>query len=203
MASPLKMTAGERAELASAKRLAAVLDGKSTIDRELGPAYPEMGANVAKYRRKAAAAGSVAAMSREDRNAYAAAIEAAIHAKNNAWWKAGAAIAEGPARSVGARIRSEHAAALSRVPAAERAARKPAVWEAMYAAAMAAKRKAAEAPAKMPAAEAAAVVMAASKSAKLVKPRAAVDWRAAGLKAAETRRRNLAAKAAAMGAAAW
>jgi hypothetical protein len=199
MASPLKMTAGERADILAAGKDPAKVE---CLNSCLGPAYPEMGATVAKFRRLAAKAGSIAAMPRSERIAYANAIEAAIHAKNNAWWKSGPAL-EGPNRDVGAKIRSEHKAALSRAAAAERAARKPAVWEAMYEAAMAAKRKAAEAPcvtapSRMPAVEAAAIVMAASKSAKVVKlGRAGVDWRAAGLKAAETRKRNLAAKAVA------
>jgi hypothetical protein len=201
------MSAGERAEiLAAGKDPAKVVD----LDACLGPAYPEMGASVAKFRRLAAKAGSVAAMPRAERVAYANAVEAAINAKNNAWWKAGSAIPEGPARDVGAKVRAEHAAALARCGAAERAARKPAVWELMYAKAMAEKRAGAKLSADgrkaavkayraaMPAAEAAAVVMAASRSAKLVKPKAAVDWSAAGRKAWETRKRNLAAKAAAM-----
>ena len=46
------------------------------------PPYPDLGAGVAKYRRKAMKVGSVMAMSREDRHAYADAIEKAIRAKH-------------------------------------------------------------------------------------------------------------------------
>ena len=46
-----------------------------------GPVYPDLGATVAKFRRKAAAAGSIREMARADVEAYADAIEKAIRAK--------------------------------------------------------------------------------------------------------------------------
>jgi hypothetical protein len=46
-----------------------------------GPIYPDLGAGVAKYRRKAAQAGSIKEMLPSDRHAYADAIEKAIRAK--------------------------------------------------------------------------------------------------------------------------
>lgn len=48
----------------------------------LGPSYPDLGATVAKFRRKAAAAGSIREMARADVVAYADAIEKAIRAKH-------------------------------------------------------------------------------------------------------------------------
>ena len=48
----------------------------------LGPTYPDLGQTVAKFRRKAAAAGSIREMERADRVAYADAIEKAIRAKH-------------------------------------------------------------------------------------------------------------------------
>jgi hypothetical protein len=47
-----------------------------------GPPYPELGAGVAKWRRVANKAGSIAAMARADVVAYADAIEKAIRAKH-------------------------------------------------------------------------------------------------------------------------
>lgn len=47
----------------------------------LGPAYPNLGATVAKFRRKAAQAGSIGEMLKADRHAYADAVEKAIRAK--------------------------------------------------------------------------------------------------------------------------
>lgn len=51
---------------------------------ESGPAYPDLGATVAKFRRKANQVGSIREMLPYDRRAYADAIEKAIHAKNRA-----------------------------------------------------------------------------------------------------------------------
>ena len=56
-------------------------DGTMTKEH-IGPEYPELGATVAKFRRKAASAGSIKAMERADRVAYADAIEKAIRAKH-------------------------------------------------------------------------------------------------------------------------
>ena len=47
-----------------------------------GPVYPDLGAGVAKYRRMAMQAGSVSAMDKTVRHAYADAIEKAIRAKH-------------------------------------------------------------------------------------------------------------------------
>jgi hypothetical protein len=113
----------------------------SNPDRVIGPAYPEMGGAVAKWRRVAAIAGSISAMSKADRHAYGAAVEAAILSKHRLALVGPAVKLEGPPKDVGAAIRARHAAELANYPARERAARKPAVWEAMYAAAMAEKAK--------------------------------------------------------------
>jgi hypothetical protein len=55
-----------------------------TVPVYQGPPYPDLGANVAKWRRVAAKAGSIAAMARADRRAYAEAIFKAIRAKHRA-----------------------------------------------------------------------------------------------------------------------
>lgn len=114
-----------------------------------GPVYPEMGNTVAKFRRMAAAAGSVAAMDPALRREYGAAVEREIHAKNNAWWRAGGALKVPPAPKrgdVGAAIRAAHRAALASCPAQDRAKRSVAAIEAAYEAAMAEKRKREAAP---------------------------------------------------------
>lgn len=49
---------------------------------ESGPAYPDLGAGVAKFRRLAVKAGSVMDMPKAERHAYADAIEKAIRAKH-------------------------------------------------------------------------------------------------------------------------
>jgi hypothetical protein len=54
----------------------------SEVIEQFGPTYPDLGAGVAKFRRKAAQAGSVRDMTRADRHAYADAIEKAIRAKH-------------------------------------------------------------------------------------------------------------------------
>ncbi len=113
---------------------------------QLGPAYPEMGGSVAKFRKLAAKAGSIAAMSKADRFAYGLAVEKAILSKQRAALIGASVQLEGPCRDIGAALRGQHKAALMACPAKERAARKPAVWESMYAAAMAEKAKRAEAP---------------------------------------------------------
>lgn len=52
------------------------------ILEQFGPIYPDLGAGVAKYRRKANAVGSISEMLPADRRAYAEAIERAIRAKH-------------------------------------------------------------------------------------------------------------------------
>lgn len=52
------------------------------VPAPFGPEYPDLGAGVAKFRRLAAKAGSVSAMPRAERHAYADAIEKAIRAKH-------------------------------------------------------------------------------------------------------------------------
>jgi hypothetical protein len=52
------------------------------IPVDQGPPYPDLGAGVAKWRKVAAKAGSIAAMDRADVVAYADAIEKAIRAKH-------------------------------------------------------------------------------------------------------------------------
>jgi len=101
--------------------------------------YPELGATVAKFRAKANAAGSLTALPRSERVAYANAIEAAIRTKNNAWWRTGLSLCEAKPFKVGD-IAAEHRRALLAYPAKVRAARKPHEWASMYAAAMAEKK---------------------------------------------------------------
>lgn len=50
-------------------------------DELLGPIYPDLGATVAKFRRKAAHVGSIKEMLPQDRYAYGEAVEKAIRAK--------------------------------------------------------------------------------------------------------------------------
>ena len=57
-------------------------DHYTAPDKILGPLYPDLGATVAKFRRKANQAGSVKEMLPADRRAYADAIEKAIRAKH-------------------------------------------------------------------------------------------------------------------------
>jgi hypothetical protein len=56
--------------------------GKYLQDGMWYPEYPELGAGVAKWRRVANKAGSIAAMTRADVEAYADAIEKAVRAKH-------------------------------------------------------------------------------------------------------------------------
>jgi hypothetical protein len=51
-------------------------------DELLGPIYPDLGATVAKFRRRAEYHGSVKDMPKNERHAYADAIEKAIHARH-------------------------------------------------------------------------------------------------------------------------
>lgn len=110
------------------------------VVRQLGPAYPEMGTSVAKWRRVAAVAGSISAMSKADRHAYGSAVENAIRAKQRLALVGPAAVLEGPPIAVGAALRAKHEAALSACPSLERRKRSPEKWEAMYAIVMAEKR---------------------------------------------------------------
>lgn len=57
-------------------------NGKRIDESLVGPPYPDLGATVAKFRRKASQAGSIKEMLRADRVAYADAIEKAIRAKH-------------------------------------------------------------------------------------------------------------------------
>lgn len=111
-------------------------------DTVIGPAYPEMGAGVAKFRRLAEKAGSISAMSKAERFAYGSAVENAIKAKHRSALLGASVVLEGPCRDIGDKIRGEHKAALSRCMSAERKARSPSLWGSMYAAAMAEKRSA-------------------------------------------------------------
>jgi hypothetical protein len=51
-------------------------------DKVLGPVYPDLGATVAKFRRRAAYHGSIMGMPKSERHAYADAVEKAIRAKH-------------------------------------------------------------------------------------------------------------------------
>lgn len=136
-----------------AKRLFELNGGKawqsSQAEAVIGPAYPEMGGTVAKFRRVAAAAGSIAAMSKAERWAYGEAVEKAIKSKQRAALLGAQVVLEGPCREIGAKIRAEQKAALSSWPAKVRAARSARVWESMYEAAMAEKWAAAAPEMKM------------------------------------------------------
>ncbi len=115
----------------------------------IGPAYPEMGGSVAKFRRVAAKAGSISAMSKAERYAYGEAVEKAIKSKQRSALLGAQVVLEGPCREIGAKIRSEQKAALSSYPAKVRAARSARAWESMYEAAMAEKWAAAAPEMKM------------------------------------------------------
>lgn len=106
-----------------------------------GPQYPEMGPGVAKFRRLAAKAGSIASMDKADRQAYGAAVEAAIRAKQRAALVPPSPQLEGPPKDIGAVIRAKHRAALAAWPAQERRSRSPEKWQEMYEAAMAEKAR--------------------------------------------------------------
>lgn len=116
--------------------------------KDLGAAYPELGPSVAKYRRIAAGVGSVAAMSREDRHAYGAAIEKRIRALQIQELHAGRPAVPDTAadRDVGATLRAQHRARLTASIGKERRERKPEKWKEMYEAAMEEKRKREAAP---------------------------------------------------------
>lgn len=128
---------------------------------ESGPAYlVAMGATVAKLRSKAARNG-LAALSHKDRQAYGAAVEKAILAKqrtefmaqnsetvhrpncaSGTWYTTGADIDKA--------IKSRQRAALAACPSQERRAREPQVWARMYEEAMEAKRAALATPPQPP-----------------------------------------------------
>ncbi len=115
------------------------------------PPYPELGATVAKYRRKANLAGSVMAMDKADRHAYADAIEKVIRSKQRA-----ALQRETPTHNVSCASRTNHntgeaihkamrakqRAALLAAPGMIRRARTDREWQDMYAQAMYEKWKA-------------------------------------------------------------
>ena len=124
-------------------------DAKELFEK-YGPEYPDLGASVAKFRPAAAKQG-VMAMQREQRLAYADAIERAIRSKQRASLrseKPGRAIrcASGTAHNTGEEIsraiRAQHRAALAACPSQIRRAREPEEWVELYDAAMVETKKA-------------------------------------------------------------
>ena len=106
-----------------------------------GPAYPDLGNAVAKYRRKAASAGSVSEMLPADRHAYGEAVEKAIRAKQRSELQrelpshacrcaSGTAYNDG--EKISAAMRAKHHAALLACPSQERRARTPQAWKRLY-----------------------------------------------------------------------
>jgi hypothetical protein len=121
------------------------------IEEPFGPTYNIDSAKLRTFRAKARK--GLSALSREERHAYADAIERAVLARQRT--EAGIGLpavtpkchcASGTAHNDGAdihrAIRAQQAAALARCPAQERRARTPAQWQAMYEQAMTAKEKA-------------------------------------------------------------
>jgi hypothetical protein len=123
-----------------------------------GPEYNIDSATLKKFRHRARK--GLAALSRADRLAYAAAIEAAvISAQRVALRRAAPPIprpncASGTTHNTGEAInnaiRAQHRAALAACPSQERRARSPAQWQTMYDAAMAERRKRESAPPPQP-----------------------------------------------------
>jgi hypothetical protein len=119
------------------------------MEDDYGPEYNIDSAALKKFRHRASK--GLAKMSRADRLAYAAAIEAAvISAQRLALRRAAPSIprpncASGTTHNTGEAIikaiRDQHRAALLACPSQERRARSPVQWQTMYDAAMAEKRK--------------------------------------------------------------
>ena len=110
-----------------------------------GPAYPDLGNTVAKYRRMATKAGSISQMLPFDRQAYGEAVEKAIRAKQRSELMRElpshpCPCASGTYHNTGEAIdramKAKHRAAALAAPAQERRARKPPEWERLYRAAM-------------------------------------------------------------------
>lgn len=117
----------------------------SDICEPFGPSYPDLPA-AKKFRR--AARDGLAALSRDERQAYGLAVETAIRAKQRAELQrelpehrvsCASGTNHNDGEKISAAMRAKHRAALLACPSQERRARSPAVWKAMYAAAMAEK----------------------------------------------------------------
>lgn len=117
-----------------------------SVPEEFGPTYPALPASVAKHRRRAAAAGGVAAMDRKLRREYGAAVGEAIRALQRSELRRASPpgrnprCASGTAYTTGKEIheaiRRQHRAALASYPDFERRNRPPDVWWSMYRSAM-------------------------------------------------------------------
>lgn len=106
-----------------------------------GPAYPDLGNAVAKYRRMATKAGSLSDMLPADRRAYGEAVEKAIRAKQRSELQRelpshAPNCASGTAHNTGEAIhramQAKHRAALLACPSQIRRARKPWEWQSKY-----------------------------------------------------------------------
>lgn len=124
------------------------------IVEPFGPDYDVTGPGLATFRRKARK--GLAALSRDERQAYGAAVEAAVLASQRAHLRR-PDVAERPncasgtyhtdGESISKAVRAQQRAAAVRDAARVRREREPKVWRAMYAEAMKAKRKQATEPA--------------------------------------------------------
>lgn len=117
------------------------------IPEPFGPEYPQLGATVAKFRKKAP--HSIFDLSKAERNNWAAAIEKEILAKQRQALQRelpthNVDCASGTNHSCGlkisAAVRAQHRAALLAWPAQERAKRSDAAWKSLYEQAMKLKR---------------------------------------------------------------
>jgi hypothetical protein len=118
------------------------------ICEPFGPIYPDL-PSVKKFRKMAASAGSVAAMDRAFRQAYGAAVEQAIRAKQRSELQrelpthrcnCASDTNHNDGEAISAAMRAKHRAALAACPSQERRARPDHVWQALYDLAMAEKR---------------------------------------------------------------
>lgn len=114
------------------------------IPEPFGPVYPDLGAGVAKYRRKANYVGSLREMLPGDRRAYGEAVEKAILAKQRAELQSFCTRAVAPSRAepIGKARLAWLNGQLLAYPAKERAKRTEQELRAMYAHAMHEKRRA-------------------------------------------------------------
>jgi hypothetical protein len=114
-----------------------------TIEEPFGPNYPAL-PSVRKYR------APLASLTREQRQAYGAAVETAIRAKQRSELQrvmpehrchCASGTNHNDGREISKAMRAKHRAALQASVARERRERTPAQWQAMYDAAMADKRE--------------------------------------------------------------
>lgn len=104
-----------------------------TVDEE-GPPYPDLGAGVAKFRRRALS--GLAVMEPVDRRAYGEAVERAIKSKQRSELLGGGAAPAPVIRDMGAHLRAKHRAELMAHVVSVRRKRTPDQWLAMYEEAM-------------------------------------------------------------------